>query len=1027
MQKDRSMKLQKHFLIWHLFLLIAFIPVASSQSDSKKTAFDVWTDLTEAGINFNENKVHVQGLDEVGNHVMFGAEKEGSSALITRVMGPNKQGFKKWISTLNEESRKNFLKDFLDGMQSGKYRLSDVKNAKGELVPLDLNHLKGASFDSLSLKELEDKFDDYLKNAGDKSFSHLKPQIRMNIFNGKFSGLNQSNCLKSIPEKESIYKHFTPLWGDAEKYLQSAHNTSTGWEINFQPQNSYGEFEKMISWFKTSLKNTGELFEAPGHQWVVLPKTKAELESKRKAIEVIDKLNEIHKNNQAYIILKGLEGNSGIQYSNYKSVLDHESFFYSLNELEDLDIETKDPNLKKNVNWHIYNAHSTYRGPIRLQNDRFLVENNKSFNVEFRSGTKNDPTRRKTQKFLISRYATQELDDLASGKSWTLNIPNLNDYEILSKRFDLPEEVFERFFSKVYRDNMILLEPGYQVPFWNWEEAPYLSEGKKADLKKLTQLYIKTIIDKENPSKEFIGSAIANWAKSSNLSSDIENYLKPKPRLSNPETAHIFPQKTNAPVDVNKIDLGIEYTGRFPLSTDADYVAVPGQQNKLEWRKTYLDYTPSERKDVIKNFAETLGKELNNGRTVEVVSSSSDGHGHGLDVSYELRDDQGRKWRVEWDGVGRSYDTSGKVIPESLRGGHIEIVTPKFTPTKKDMDSLFQAMDKTDLIPSARMGGGHINIDLKPFEGNPKAMARFLGTYYDNRNMMSLLFQHPGRGVGAEPNRVTPNLINKLKNFNGTEEELKTLLYNEKFFNNRVGRKTKNNQLNLIAYFQDVIPEEYIHEDFDMKNDIWRRTFDVDPKIRKMEFRLFNAPKNAAESALHIKYVRALLNKALNETDPVFLGNYEVDYEKFAKDPELAMKEFEKSMINLSLDPKEYRPFVLDGLELAKAHTESPKFLSTEEKLKPHPEIKDWKKAIPPRSTPVASAGRKWEGQGVEQEAKVYKENLQKGRVVAEAARRTKDPEGKLVKEITVTSSSLQSGAACRTPGEALNELLEEI
>ncbi len=1019
------MKFQKILIIWHLFFLIAIIPTASSQSDPGKTAHDVWNDLTESGINFNENKVHVQGLDNVGNHVMFGAEKEGSSALITRVMGPNKEILEKWIKTLDEESRKKFLKDFLDGMLSGKYRIKEVKNAKGELVPLDLNHLRGSSFENLSLEELEDKFDNFLKNAGDKSFSHIKPQTRMNIFNGKFSGLNQSNCIKSIAGRESNYTRFTPLWGDAEKYLDSAHNTSTGWEINFNPQNSYGEFEKMISWFKTSLKNTGELFEAPGHQWVVLPKTKAELESKRKAIEVIDKLNEIHKNNQAYIVLKGLEGNSGIQYSNYKNVLEHDIFFYALDKLDKMDLETIDPNIDDQVKHLIHRAHSTFRGPIRLQNDRFLVENNKSYNVEFRSGTKNDPTRRNTQKFLISRYATQELDDLASGKSWKLNDSNMNDLENLSKRFDLPEEVFERFFAQVYRDNKIYLDPGYQVPFWNWEEAPYLSDGKKAELKKLTQIYIKTIINKENPSKEFIGSAIANWAKSSNLSSDIENYLKPKPRLSNPETAHLFPQKSGVPVDVNKIDLGIEYTGRFPLSTDADYVAIPGQQNKLEWRKTYLDYTPSERKDVIKHFAETLGKELNNGRSVEVISSSSDGHGHGLDVSYELRDDQGRKWRVEWDGVGRSYDTNGKVIPESLRGGHIEIVTPKFTPTKKDMDSLFLAMDKTDLIPSARMGGGHINIDLKPFEGNPKAMARFLGTYFDNRNMMSLLFQHPGRGVGAEPNPVTSNLINKLKNFNGTEEELKTLLYNEKFFNTRVGRKTKNNQLNLIAYFQDVIPEEYIHEDFDMKNDIWRRTFDVDPKIRKMEFRLFNAPKNAAESALHIKYVRALLNKALNETDPVFLGNYEVDYEKFAKEPEFAMKEFEKNMINLGLDPKEYRPFVLDGLELAKAHTESPKFLSTEEKLKPHPEIKDWKKAEPSRTTPVASAGRKWNGQGVEPEALVYKNNMQKAREVAEAARKTKDPEGKLVKEMTLSSSSIQTGAACRTPGEALNELLQ--
>ena len=65
---------------------------------------------------------------------------------------------------------------------------------------------------------------------------------------------------------------------------------------------------------------------------------------------------------------------------------------------------------------------------------------------------------------------------------------------------------------------------------------------------------------------------------------------------------------------------------------------------------------------------------------------------------------------------------------------------------------------------------------------------------------------------------VSETLRAKLKNFRGTETELKQLLYNERYFNQRIGRKTRNMQIDMSAYFQDVIPARYIHEDFDMKN-----------------------------------------------------------------------------------------------------------------------------------------------------------------------------------------------------------------
>ena len=132
----------------------------------------------------------------------------------------------------------------------------------------------------------------------------------------------------------------------------------------------------------------------------------------------------------------------------------------------------------------------------------------------------------------------------------------------------------------------------------------------------------------------------------------------------------------------------------------------------------------------------------------------------------------------------------------------------------------------------------------------------------------------------------------KLKEFDGTEEELKQLLYNERYFNTRVGRKARYSQWDLTAYFQDVIPEANIHQDFDLANDVWHGNFDVDPTVRKGEFRLFNAPENPREAALHIKFVRALLNKSLNE-DPRLTGVVQsVDYERAVQNPKAALREF---------------------------------------------------------------------------------------------------------------------------------------
>lgn len=1022
MHKPHAFSLKLLTLLMLSPLSIWAQPTTAPQYVEPRSAADVWSDMTEAGVNEHTRRTYVrdaagpanaEGMaPDAGRYVMFGGEKEGSSGLITRVMGPTGDSMKSFAANLGEAERKQFMTELLSGFASGKYRVRDVRSAAGEVKAIDLEGLRGQNFSAMSLEQLTEKYNLLMDRGGEKVFSFLTPQTRMKLFKGNFPGLSaQVNLRQNI-----YYGHYRPLWGDPEKYIDAAHGTSQGWEINFIPQRSYGEFEHMISWFKNALKNAGQLFEAPGHQWIVYPKTQQMMTDTNHARQVIDRVQEIHKNNQAYIVLRALEGDAGIEFSSHKSVHTQDTWMSGL--------DGADP----------VRAHDTGRGVIRLENNRFQVDSADSLAVEFRAGTKNDNIRRRTQQFLISRYAAQDFEGIAPASSWSLNQGyGSRSADEIVRRFGVTQEEAEKFLQQISSISRTrgtrtkAFNSAYLVPLWNWEEAPYLSAAKKAELRQLTQAFIKTVNGLRSPSARSVSEAMRSWSATSRLSTDIENYLRPRPQVSGATAAAQIDLPSNARVNVNEVDVGIEYTARFPAKTSAQFTRIPNQPGKMEWLRTSYEYSREERREVLRRAAQSIAKDQNRGRFTAVsLVSGGDGHGHGLDVAYEFRDAQNRKWRVEWDGIGRSYDTAGNMIPESLRGGHIEIVTPKFNPTAQEMQGVFRSLQRESLIPAPRFGGGHVNIDLAPFEGKPKALARFLGTYYDNRNTMTLLFQHPGRGVGAEPNRVSQSLIDRLKTFDGTEEELKQLLYNERFFNTRVGRKTKNNQLNLIAYFQDVIPQDFIHEDFDMKNDMWRRTFDVDPRIRKMEFRMFNAPRNAAESALQIKFVRAMMNKALNEDTPVFRGNYEVNTGALAQNPQRAEQEFLRTMNDLHLDPAEYRGFYTEGLALNRSYINNPNALSNEQKLALHPEVQDWGRAVEARTVPLPSAGRHWAGNDVLPEARAWRQSQLTARQTAERARAITPAIEGTVSKLTITGGdSIVNGNRCRTAASVVEDLLD--
>ena len=177
--------------------------------------------------------------------------------------------------------------------------------------------------------------------------------------------------------------------------------------------------------------------------------------------------------------------------------------------------------------------------------------------------------------------------------------------------------------------------------------------------------------------------------------------------------------------------MGIEYTGRFPISTHT----VPTRSGEgrivFQWQKR-------ERENLIQDVAQELSHRL--GGTGEIQKIPG-GHGHNLGYSYSFLDGKGRSWRVDWDGIQRRYDDEGKVIQETVGGGHLEVVTAKFVPRVWEIEAVYKVFKKFDIIQShLRPGGGHINVDLAPFEGRPHAMARFLALFHEYEDIINLMF-----------------------------------------------------------------------------------------------------------------------------------------------------------------------------------------------------------------------------------------------------------------------------------------------
>jgi hypothetical protein len=457
-------------------------------------------------------------------------------------------------------------------------------------------------------------------------------------------------------------------------------------------------------------------------------------------------------------------------------------------------------------------------------------------------------------------------------------------------------------------------------PLLNWEERLPMDLGGEGfrqarqkyaeELTAIAKEYLKRKARTQKPdsherlwdeTQQQIEKAVYEFAKATKLSKAFEGYLVPRP-----EQLPDIRVAASGPVDVNKIDLGIEFSFRF-LNSPA---------NKTE------------ASDRIYKTVSELAKALGASEVRDLEDPT--GHGHGLGMKFLMVDENGKKWRVEWDGVQRFY-RQGK--PYAPQGGHIEIPSPKAAPQDMtQIKALYETNRALGQVPNRAAGGAHINIDLKPFfslsetEGARK-FVDFLNHFENNREMIQFLWQHPYRTAAAFPLEMSSPLKEKLNQFSGTWDDLARLLYQERYFNPYVSRKPGYTQLNATALMSGLVPDAY-RETIDIKNPSteWFPAFGGKGTDR-VELRLFDAPPDEYLAALQIKYIRALLNKSINATGNIGIQKKygAEDFQNWKEDAGSFSEAAKAHLTDLGLDPKEFLPLLVDAHQVQQVELPKPK------------------------------------------------------------------------------------------------------
>lgn len=849
---------------------------SESEGDKDGLALKNYSTLLRSSLLKTDEQVMVRGTNRP---LTFGAEKEGKSSIITLIGGPGEKLIKDLFFRYERELVGVF-KLWRDGRQVS----NEVRRLDGTDITLNPNGYRSGN-DAADAKQ-------WFTDAGDSWFAQLTPETRRKLFLASakdFGGDRMGFQAQFLADLLRNFGRYVVLPGPAEQYIHSFANEGNGlWEIQFKPQLSLGKFEEMVDWFRSTFAQTdaaGEevLYDSPGH--IRLGMTLEPIESSKDPEAGLKKIGEVARLGQLWLMQSALAIQSDALVSPH------------LAPATDADFRPRQQEGKL-----VLDSRSTQRTLMRVEYSRFAHYgfNFPHLTLEMRTGLK-DRTRRAVLLALMgSRLSSLDFDGISDSTDYDLFSDKANpENKCVQAGRSLP-------FLGANTDRFISFMTGFR-----YDKVPWLAE-KHPFMTRLGNALEDACgrIDPNAPGSERTDSLkmlLQDAATVSSIRRDIEHKLRPVNGLPL-KGIHKVKIAKNAS-DVNAVDLGIEFSARFPTETLVESTEERFLGRK-DWLKTAFTLTEEARALFLYQFSRRLAKALGvHEDSPEADYDAEAAHGHGIKKAWTFKDAKGKKWRAEWDGIGRSYDGEGEIIEGSLRGGHIELVTPKFVPDPASIQKVFKVFDDLNIVPRRDMGGGHINIDLTDFECNPKALARFITLFHRNRDIIAHLFQAPNRIKSAEPLDIDPKLAARLANFNGTALDLKKMLYRYRYFNTRLGRKTRYVQLDLSAFFQDVIPRRFITNDFDINNVAkvpWRPQFRVNPLIRKAEMRMFNAPRNEIEAFLQIKLVRSMLNIAINSNEPLTADVRPVDFAALVNDPAATHTRFLEVMKELQLDASQY-------------------------------------------------------------------------------------------------------------------------
>ena len=286
-------------------------------------------------------------------------------------------------------NRTLFYKRFLSDIYNKNLGYDKVTTLNGRVIHIDIKKYRGTQFDRLEFSKLNSIFDVWLLQTEGRPFSFIHPQVRKKIFMGQYPGISKDKF--SYLMTSQFYRGWVPHFGICEKYisglvpaitLANPYYRSGGWEVNFRPQKSYGEFEKMIHWFSDLMPG----ISAPGHQRIVYSEMRL---NDYDLSKMRSKTAEFLKNMQAYIVLEGLIGKTGIETARWKRIIKDKYFQYRFSP----------------------------KGVIRLDGSRW---GQNTQGVEIRSGTKYPRVQRFIETSLAARVATNDWNDIQDTNSWVL-------------------------------------------------------------------------------------------------------------------------------------------------------------------------------------------------------------------------------------------------------------------------------------------------------------------------------------------------------------------------------------------------------------------------------------------------------------------------------------------------------------------------------------------------------------------------------------------------------------------------------